>query len=169
MQRPSDLVKMGVITGAHGIRGQVKLRSSSEDLAACDTLSDAAGKKQFKISLRGGTPPNFIASIEGINDRNAAELLRGTELYAPAGALPERKENSWYYSELIGLAARLASGSHYGKIVAVHNFGAGDIIEIELADGKTEMLPLADTFVGEINTAQGYMVISPPDYLEANP
>ena len=123
-------------------------------------------KKQFKIKLHGGTEQGLIASIEGITDRNQAELLRGIELYARAEARPDKKENSWYHGELVGLKAQLENGKSYGKVIAMHNFGAGDIIEIELAIGKTEMLPFKDSFVGKVNTQGGYMIVHPPEYLE---
>lgn len=158
-------VRIGVITAAHGIRGQVKIRSFAEppDSITQYKLTDESGKRSFIVKLHGGAAPLFIASIEGIGDRNAAELLKGTTLHAPLDALPGQAQQR---HRLIGLAARRENGQDYGTIIAVHNFGAGDIIEIELPGGQTEMLPLNENFVEKIDTRAGYVVVHPPEYIE---
>jgi 16S rRNA processing protein RimM len=163
------LIKVGLIVAAHGIRGEVKIRSfiqPPEVVFACGALSNASGKRQFTIHKRGGNEKAFIASVEGIADRNAAEMLKGTELYAPVEALPKDNPDDYYAEELIGLEARVASGTPYGRITQCYNFGAGDIIEIALANGKTEMLPLGKPFVNEISPERGYVIVSPPEYVE---
>jgi 16S rRNA processing protein RimM len=102
-----------------------------------------------------------------VNDRNEAEKLKGTILCAPESDLPEKPEDTWYYRELIGLDAMLGNGQKYGKIIAVHNFGAGDIIDIEKIDGSTEMLPFNEVFVGDVDMEKGTVIVFPPEYVEA--
>ena len=177
MQRPdqthpqnSQLIEVGQITSAHGIRGQVKLRSFTQDpddIFTYSPLTDKKGKP-YVLKREGYKEQLFIASIQGVTDRNAAELLKGTLLYAAAISEAEKEENQWFYSELKGLEARLENGDSYGKVIAVHNFGAGDIIEIERTDGSAEMIPFKPAFVGDIETEKGYLVIFPPEYLEGD-
>jgi len=176
-----SFIRIGIIGAAHGIRGEVKIRSFAEPPEAIFSypLTDASGKRQFIIysprkrgEHKGGSfpplaPPasgrgkkqTFIAGVKGIGDRNAAELLKGTELFALASELPEK-------NRLVGLEARLKDGRVYGKITQLYNFGAGDIIEIKLVNGKMEMLPLSDAFIGDIHIDKGYVIVFPPDYIE---
>ena len=169
-QSPGNLTKVGAISSAHGIRGQVKLRSFTADPESIfehASLVGMPGNKTLKIKREGYKDQLFIVSIHGVSDRNAAELLRGIELYAPLRKPDITAENEWLYSDLTGLEARLESGKTYGKVSAVHNFGAGDIIEISFDDGKSEMLPFKRTFVGDVNISDGYLVVYPPEYLQA--
>jgi len=162
-------VKVGVIASAHGIRGEVNIRSFSEPpdaIFSYGALTDETYVRTYVLTRRGGKDKTLIASIDGITDRNAAELLKGTELFVAASALPKKKSNQWYAHELIGIEARLPDGRVYGRVVQLYNFGAGDIIEIELANGKTEMLPFAPPFVGEVDADKGYIIVFPPDYVE---
>jgi 16S rRNA processing protein RimM len=160
------LIKIGLIVAAHGIRGEVKIRSylqPPEAIFSCGVLTNASGKKQFTLIKHGGNDKAFIAAIDGISDRNAAEFLKGTELYAPADALPKKKKGDYYSHELIGLDARLKSGRVYGSVVQLYNFGAGDIVEIKLPHGKTEMLPFNESFV---QVKKDHIVVHPPEYVE---
>ena len=109
----------------------------------------------------GGNDRALLAAIDGVADRNAAELLKGTKLYAPAADVPVSTQD-----RLIGLEARLEDGSIYGCITAVANYGAGDIIEIKLAGGKSEMLPLNKNFVMNIAIDKGFITVVPPEYVE---
>jgi len=154
------IVKIGVINSAHGVRGQVKIFPFTDDFFSHSPITDATGKRIFKLTRQGVKDKQLIASIDGITDRNEAELLKGVELFAPAS-----DETSQY--SLIGLEARLTDGNVYGRVTGVHNFGAGDILDLELDNQKTEMLPLRDEFVGGIHVDEGYLVVFPPDYVEA--
>ena len=162
MSRPdSNRIEVGVIVGAHGIRGQVKLRSflgTPEDIATLGAITDAKGKA-YKIKLHGGNDKALIASIEGITDRNAAELLKSTVLYADAANVQQSPAAS-----IIGKAVRTADGAAYGTVINVYNFGAGDVIEIRKADSSEEMIPFRDEFIAEKNDV---LIITPPEYLEA--
>lgn len=166
----NDLIKVGVIASAHGIRGQVKLRSLTEnpkDLLTYSPLTDAKGARVFVFTCEGIKDDSLIVSIEGVADRNAAELLKNIGIYAPANLLPEKEDGMWYYSELVGMQAQTSDGKPYGKIIGVHNFGAGDILEFTLADGSNEMLPFKEGFIGDVHENDGFVVVYPPDYLEA--
>ena len=157
---------LGVIAGAHGIRGEVTLRTftgAPGDIAAYGPLSDKAGVRQFKIRIVRVTPKGVIARIQGIDDRNAAEALKGIELYVDRARLPKTMDAEFYHADLIGLEARDAEGARIGAIVNVANFGAGDLLELRREDVKeTEFIPFTNACVPEVDVAGGYVVIVPP-------
>lgn len=163
----SERVRLGVITAAHGIKGQVKIRSFTddpEDLTAYGALTDRQGTKRFKISLHGSTPNGLIATIQGVADRNQAEALKGQELYAERELLPSAEEEEFYPDMLIGLEVRGADGAVLGKIMNLYNFGAGDIVEITLTGTrKKEMYPFTKAIFTEIMLAEGYCVAELPE------
>lgn len=164
--KSKDFIKIAQIADAHGIKGEVKLRSFSEDpdfFINTPILHDKNGSKTFEITVTGRVKEYVIARINNISDRNAAELLKNMELYIPITALPELEDGEFYYNDLIDLEARLPSGETYGIIIAVHNFGAGDIIEIETPSGK-EMLPLREPWIIETNLKEGYVMVLPAEY-----
>lgn len=145
------------------MRGQVKIKSltrAPEDIFSCKAWQDSEGR-QIVCEKHAGAAPNFIVTLKGINDRNAAESLKGTTLFAHADALPQQDQ---LRHALIGMETRLPNETPYGRVTGVYNFGAGDIVDIELVNGKTEMLPLDEKFV-EIK--DGYITVFPPDYTEA--
>lgn len=160
--------KVGVIASAHGVRGQVKIHSFSEtpeDLLRYGALTDASGKRRFILTRHGAKATQLIASIEGITDRNDAEKLRGTELWADE-SFQHYDENEFSYADLTGLKAVTQSGEEYGTIINIYNFGAGDVIELELANRKTEMLPFTSAFFGDVDIEAGRIIVIPPDYHE---
>lgn len=153
------------------MRGEVKLLSFTEPpdaIFSSPSLSDATQKRTFNITRKGVKDDLFIISIAGITDRNAAELLKGTHLFAPPRK-EKKKAGSWTYGELTGLEARLSSGLTYGKVSGVYNFGAGDIVDIEKTDGSSEMLPFKNEFIGDVRADEGFLIVFPPDYLESQP
>ncbi len=166
---PSEkFIKVAVIMGAHGIKGEVKLHSFVENPDFFEPISDlldSAGKKHFPIKVTGKVKNAIIAKIDGVSERNAAELLKGTELFTSASALPTPDDGEFYHSQLIGLEARLTSNEKIGTVTAIHNYGAGDIIEITMVSGEVEMLPLAEPWVGEINIAEGFIIVTQAEYL----
>ena len=164
----SARILVGAITGAHGIKGEVKLRSFTdkpEDVAAYGPLYDDAGKR-FDVRVRARAKGAVIAAIAGVTDRNAAEALRGTKLYVPRTALPELEADEFYYSDLIGLRAERADGGEIGVVTGVANFGAGDVIEIAGAK-KTLDLPFTGDVVREVDVAAGRIVVAPPPEQES--
>ncbi len=131
-------VTLAVVIGAHGVTGEVRLKVFAEDLAAHRSFN--GGALTLK-SLRHGNN-GAIARFAEIPDRTAAEKLRGTELTVPRTALPPLGEGEYYHADLIGLAVLSEAGEAIGTVVAVENFGAGDVIEIAKADGKRFMVPM---------------------------
>jgi 16S rRNA processing protein RimM len=131
-------VTLAVIIGAHGVTGEVRLKVFAEDLKPYKSFNN--GTLTLK-SVRHGSNGE-IARIAEINDRNAAEALRGTELTVPRSALPPLEEGEYYHADLLGLAAVSSEGEPVGRVVAIDDFGAGDVIEIERPDGKRFMVPM---------------------------
>jgi 16S rRNA processing protein RimM len=169
LSQPDNPVKIGVISSAHGVRGQVKIHvflDNPESLFSYSPITDMIGKRIFKLKRQGVKDSLVIVSIDGVNDRNEAELLKGTELYGPAKKPEKHEKNRWSYAQLTGMEARLVDGNVYGRVSGVYNFGAGDILEIELSHGGSEMIPFTDDFVGDIQADEGSLVVYPPEYVE---
>ena len=163
---------MGVITGAHGVRGAVRVKSFTADPAAIagyGPLEDERGERHVALALAGTVRGMLIARIDGVDDRNAAERLKGTRLYLPRAALPPPGAEEYYHADLIGLAADLTDGTPLGRVRAVHDFGAGDSIEVEKPDGATVLVPFTEAAVPVVDIAGGRLVIDPPAGLFENP
>ena len=145
-------VTLAVVSGAHGVTGEVRLKLFGEGVAALKryrAFNDGAlTLKKLRDDNKGGA----IARFAEVTDRNAAEKLRGTELTVPRSSLPELEAGEYYHADLIGLAAISTSGETLGKILAVENYGAGDVIEIERPDGKRFMVPMTEQAVPEWNS-----------------
>lgn len=144
-------VTLAAVTGAHGVTGEVRLKLFGEGVDAL------AGHKRFNDGaltlkkLRDDGKGGAIARFAEIADRVAAERLRGTVLTVPRSALPPLDEGEYYHADLLGLAAVSDEGAPLGTVIAVENFGAGDVIEIERADGKRFMVPMRAEAVPEWN------------------
>lgn len=159
-------VLLGRIVAAHGIRGDVVIDSYTAepgDIGAYGPLSSADGGQQLDIKVVRVTPKGVIARVGGVTDRNAAEALRGTELYAPRASLPEAEEGEYYYADLAGLRVDDADGRRIGAVVGVQNFGAGDLLEVRL-DGQsvTELIAFTHAFVPVVDIAAGRVVVAMP-------
>lgn len=167
-----DRVCVGVVVGAHGVRGAVRVKPFTEDpqaLGAYGPVEDEAGQRRFRLKVLGVAKGLVNAVLAGIADRDAAEALKGVRLYVPRAALPEPDEDEFYYSDLIGLAAELEDGTPYGTVRGVFDFGAGDVVELAFADGRTEMLPFTRAAVPVVDLAAGRLVVAPPVVTEAGP
>lgn len=138
-------VTLAVIIGAHGVTGEIRLKVFAEDLKPYKSFNN--GTLTLK-SVRPGSN-GAIARIAEINDRNAAEALRGTELTVPRSALPPLEEGEYYHADLLDLPAVSTTGEALGNVVAIDDFGAGDVIEIERPDGKRFMVPMRPEAVPE--------------------
>jgi 16S rRNA processing protein RimM len=162
---------MGRIGAAHGIKGEVRIQSFTEDplaLASYGPLSTNKPGLTIKILAARTTTNVLVARLEGVNDRNAAEKLNGVELYVDRALLPDTDDDDFYHADLIGLKARLADGSEIGEVMAVPNFGAGDLLEIrDPRSGDTYLYPFSKAVVPEVRVAEGYLLIDPP--IEAEP
>jgi 16S rRNA processing protein RimM len=165
MSEEDRRILLGRITGAHGIRGEVVIDSfASEpaDIAAYGPLATQDGRA-LDIKVVRVTTKGVIARVSGISDRNGAEALKGVGLYVDRDRLPEAEEGEFYHADLIGLRAEDKRGNLIGTVVAVANYGAGDILEIRLA-GKsaTELIPFEDAFVPIVDIAGRRVVVELP-------
>jgi 16S rRNA processing protein RimM len=134
-----------------------------EDIGAYGPLSDETGSRRFTIERMRVTAKGVVARLADIDDRNAAEALKGTDLYVERDRLPPAAEGEFYHADLVGLAAVAADGSRIGEVVAVQNHGAGDLLEIRLAGSPgTELVPFTDAFVPEVDLAAGQVVVVLP-------
>jgi 16S rRNA processing protein RimM len=140
-------VTLAVIIGAHGLGGEVRLKVFAESIGGLKAHNSFNGGALTLKSLRDGN--NIIARFAEIPDRTTAERMRGTELTVPRDALPPLGEGEYYHADLIGLPAVSTAGEDLGRVVAVENFGAGDVLEIERPDGKRFMVPMTAEAVPE--------------------
>ena len=168
------LVLMGAILGAHGIKGEVKVKSFAAKPAAIaeyGPLVDPKGKRSFELSIAGAgdaVKGVVIARIAGVTDRNAAEALKGVELFVERERLPAPKDPEEYYlADLIGLGAFDAKGAKLGEIVSVDNYGAGDLLLVVPENGEGFVVPFAKAFVPVVDVAGGRVVLElPADFFD---
>lgn len=156
---------VGVVTGPQGVGGAVRIKSFTarpEDIAAYGPLADQTGTRQLELRLVGAAKGVLIGRLPGVEDRNRAEALRGLRLYLPRAALPQPEEDEYYHADLIGLDAVLADGTAIGRVRAVHDFGAGDTLEIERSGAPPLMVPFTRRVVPMIDITAGCLVIDPP-------
>ena len=167
MSHNETRILLGRIAGAHGIQGEVIVHSYAEvaaDVAAYGPLADKTGTRSFALKVVRVTAKGVIARIKGLADRNAAEALKGTELYVDRKKLPAPADDTFYHADLIGLAAFAPDGTPVGRVVTVQNFGAGDLIEIALAGtSKTEFVRFAGAFVPDVDIQGGRIVVILPE------
>jgi 16S rRNA processing protein RimM len=153
------------VTGAHGVRGAVKVKSFTADpgdVAAYGPLEDERGDRRFTLRLVGSAKGVVIARVAGVADRDAAEALRGLRLYLPRAALPPPGDDEYYHADLIGLDVALGDGTILGRVRAVHDFGAGDTLEIDRAEGQPVMVPFTRAVVPVVDLDAGRLVVDPP-------
>jgi 16S rRNA processing protein RimM len=159
-------VCLGQFGAAHGVQGEVRLHSFTADPAAITSYGPLEGEdgRVFEIEAMRPAKDHFVAKIAGVADRNAAELLKNLKLYVPRARLPEPDApDEFYHADLIGLVVVDRAGEKLGTVVAVHNFGAGDLIEMNPASGgKTQLLPFDDVHVPTVDIAAGKIVVVPP-------
>jgi 16S rRNA processing protein RimM len=154
------------IGGAHGIGGEVKLKSFTADPMAIKDYApleseDGAASFAFE-SLRPGKG-HLVARLHGVCDRAAAERLAHLKLFVPRERLPPPQADEFYHADLVGLRAVTAAGEDIGTVLAMHDFGAGSIVELRIgASGASMMVPFTKTCVPEVDLAGGYIVVAPP-------
>jgi 16S rRNA processing protein RimM len=148
--RPDAPVTLAVVVGAHGVTGEVRLKVFTDDLKRYKSFN--GGALTLK-SLRDGNN-GAIARFAEVTDRNAAEAMRGTEITVPRADLPPLGEGEYYHADLLGLPVVSTDGAEIGHVVAIDNFGAGDVIEIERATGARFMVPMRAEAVPEWNDSR---------------
>jgi 16S rRNA processing protein RimM len=159
------------IGAAHGVRGAVRLWTFTEDPFAVKEygpLSTKDGARQFEVTHVREAKDHLVATLKGVTTRDDAERLNGLELYIAREKLPETDEGEYYHADLIGLAAVNAAGEPLGRVAAIHNFGAGDIIEIAPLQGPTMLLPFTNAVVPTVDLAGGRVVIELPQEIEGD-
>jgi 16S rRNA processing protein RimM len=168
MTAGSDRVPVGRFGAAHGVRGEVRLKSYTGNPLAVRSYGplEAGDGRRFVITharpAAGTSPDMLVVRIEGVDDRNQAETLNGIELTIPRERLPAAEADEFYHADLIGLAAVTTGGDALGTIIAVHNHGAGDILEIAPRRGPTLLVPFTRAIVPEVDVAGGRVVVDPP-------
>ncbi|MER8549668.1 ribosome maturation factor RimM [Mesorhizobium sp. M0684] len=164
MSKPQNPVQMAVIGAAHGIKGELRVKSFTGDplaLADYGPLYARDGRAFQIVDIR---PANTVVVVrfKGVNDRNAAEALAGTELFVDRSVLPdEGEEDEFYHADLVGLEVKDDTGAVVGKVVAVHNFGGGDILDVTLAGRKGMLIPFTQAAVPEVSIAGGFVRVDP--------
>jgi 16S rRNA processing protein RimM len=159
------------IGAAHGVRGAVKLWTFTEDPFAVKQygpLLTKDGARSFEVATAREAKGHLVATLKGIATREDAERLNGLELYVAREKLPATGEDEYYHADLIGLAAVNATGEPIGRVIAIHNFGAGDIIEIAPPQGSSMLLPFTNAVVPLVDIANGRVVIELPAEIEGD-
>lgn len=164
--KPARLILLGQIASAHGIRGEVLVRSFTakpQNIVAYGPLTDKAGNNPLTLKVVRASDKGIVARIANVQDRNGAEALRGRELYVARDKLPKAASNEYYHADLIGLSAMTPSGEPVGRVVAVQNFGAGDLLEIEMAGKQvTDFVPFTNACVPDVDLKAGFLIVVPP-------
>jgi 16S rRNA processing protein RimM len=154
------------IGAAHGVRGEVRLKPFTEDplsVTRYGALESEDGTRRFEIEAVRPAKDMLVARLKGVTDRNAAEALTNIRLYVAREKLPRAEADEFYYADLIGLKAQKQNGETVGTVKAIHNFGAGDLIEIEpQGGGATLMWPFDEATVPVVDVAGGSIVVEPP-------
>ena len=162
-------VCVGAIAGAYGVRGEVRLKSFCADpraVAEYGALSTEDGTRSFTVKLGSPVKNGFAAKLSGVSTKEAAEALRGTRLYADRDRLPAPEEDEFYHADLIGLQVFDTGGALLGRVKAVLNHGAGDLLEIDLVEAAgTALLPFTKAAVPTVDLSQGRIVADPPEGL----
>ncbi|MHA1536411.1 MAG: ribosome maturation factor RimM [Alphaproteobacteria bacterium] len=165
MPEKLERVCIGAIAGPQGVRGGMRIKAFTgepDDVAGYGPLTDESGKRRFELRLIGHSRGMPVVRIAGIEDRGAADALKGTRLYVERSALPETEENEYYHADLIGLETVDSEGRPLGAVIAVHDFGAGDIVEIAHSGGRTSLVPFTRACVPVVDIAGGRIVLDPP-------
>lgn len=164
-------VLLGVVIGATGLKGEVKVKTfteTPEKLGAYGALHAKDGRTFTVRQLRAGKEDEAVVLLDGVAGRDAAEALKGTELFVARAALPKTGREEFYHADLIGLRAEDGEGRTLGTVSAIHNYGAGDVIEIARGDGDTLLLPFTREIVPEIRIAEGFILVAEPVEVNAS-
>jgi 16S rRNA processing protein RimM len=162
-------VLIAAVIGAHGLKGDVKVKTftaTPEALARYRRLHAKDGRVFTNAQFRPGNADEAVVTFSEVVDRNTAEGLKGLELFVARDTLPAPDENEFYHADLIGLSAMDEADRVIGTVKAIHNYGAGDVIEIARGEGDTVLLPFARDFVPMVDVANGRVVIAVPEDVE---
>jgi 16S rRNA processing protein RimM len=166
-----DKVCVARIGAAHGVRGAVKLWTFTEDpfaVKAYGPLSTKDGARHLEVASAREAKDHLVATFKGVTTREDAERLNGIELYIARDKLPATEDDEYYHADLIGLVAVTTTDEPLGRVIAIHNFGAGNIIEIAPPAGITMLLPFTNAVVPTVDIPGGRVVIELPDEVEGD-
>ncbi len=158
-----DRICVGAIVGAKGVRGEVRIKSFTEnprDVGAYGPVTLTDGRK-LGLKVTGTVKDLVVGRLESIDDRDAAEALKGAQLFVERSRLPPPEKGSYYHADLIGLEVKLTTGESRGRVNAVLNYGAGDIIEVARPDGETDLIPFAPQAIESVDMAAGVIFVIP--------
>lgn len=161
-------VCVGRIAGAHGIKGWVRVTSYTErpeDVAAYGEVSDETGERRFELQVMRLAKTQVLARIPGIEDRDAAEALRGVRLFVPRDRLPAPEDDEFYNDDLVGIPVSTSDGRALGAVLSVQDFGAGAMLEVGENRGRTVLVPFTREVVPVVDLAAGRIVVDPPEGL----
>jgi 16S rRNA processing protein RimM len=162
----SSLVCIGIIAGAHGIRGAVRVKSlvhNPEDLGAYGAVTDESGKRQFRVKIQGVSKGLALVALDGVSDRNQAEALKGLKLYVDRSLLPVLDEDEFLVADLVGCQVVSPSDQALGVVSQVCDFGAGELLEI-VGKAGTFMVPFTRASVPQVDVGAKRLVVVPPVY-----
>ncbi|WP_315926247.1 ribosome maturation factor RimM [Mesorhizobium sp. SP-1A] len=163
MPKPENPIQMAVVGAAHGIKGELRVKTFTGDPLALGDYGPlyARDGRAFEIADIRPAGTVVVVRFKGVNDRSAAEALNGTELFVDRSALPDEEEDEFYHADLVGLAVQDATGAVIGKVSAVQNFGGGDILDLMLGGRKGVLIPFSKAAVPEVSIAGGFVRIDP--------
>ena len=164
-------ILLGVVTGVQGLKGEVRVKTfteAPERLGEYGVLRTPEGRRLEVASLRVSKSDGAVVRFKGVDDRESAERLVDTKLLIERTALPQTAPEEFYHADLIGLRVQDSEGRQIGEIRAIHNFGAGDVIELERLGGGTLLFPFTRDFVPKIDFANGCVTVSEPVDVEAS-
>ncbi len=165
-----ERVCVGVILGAHGLKGAVRVKSFTVrplDVAAFGAVEDETGRRSFRLRALGESKGIVTVALDGVADRTAAEAFKGLKLFVARDALPPPEDDEFYYEDLVGLRAEGTDGKDLGRVKGVFDFGGGDVVEIEGPEGSL-MLAFTRASVPVVDIAGGRLVVEPPLEIEAD-
>lgn len=165
----SERVCVGAIAGAFGVRGEIRLKSFTadpQDIANYTPLYTEDGAKSFTLSITRQINNGFSARLSGVNTKEDADSLRGVQLYAERSQLPSLPDDEFYHADLIGLTVLNTGGTELGRVKAVQNHGAGDLLEIQTTGSSaTVLMPFSQAAVPTVDLATGRIIADPPEGL----
>lgn len=160
----SSLICAGIITAPHGVQGHVKVKSfleNADSFLVYSPFYTEEGEPAYKVmKVLSENKDTLVLSLEGIQDRTAAEMLKGAHLMIPRAHLPLLQDETFYHTDLIGLQVLSPTHVPLGTVAAVHNFGAGDILEVQIVGGKREMLPFSKDMIPSLDITTGTLKVS---------
>jgi 16S rRNA processing protein RimM len=165
-----ERVLLGVFGAAHGVRGEVRVKSYTADPSAIASYRPLNGEDGEAIDIVSARPLKddmLVVRVKGVGDRSAAERLNGRRIYAPRAALGAVEEDEFFHADLIGLVAETADGEALGRVTGVYDFGAGDLLEVAPERGAPRLFPFTKAVVPRVDLAGGRVVIEPPPEVEA--